>query len=98
MTENDAPVTGADFAYCPTHGDLLSEVRSWRCANAPKGHEFAPLAAEQARADQAEQHITDALAKLDQIDIYQYEVGSASVSEVKRILTTDLTDEQEAMP
>ena len=37
MTDNRT----SEYAYCPIHGDLLAANRSYRCGNAPTGHEYA---------------------------------------------------------
>jgi len=90
---SDAPVTRPDlegFVYCPAHGDLLSGVRSWRCANAPKGHEFAALAAERARADQSNAALLDDAA--DAIEARYYEQDAAV--EYLRSRSRGLTAEQ----
>lgn len=36
-----APLAPSEYAYCPIHGDLLAANRSYRCGNAPTGHEYA---------------------------------------------------------
>ena len=36
-----APPAPTEYAYCPIHGDLLAANRSYRCGNAPTGHEYA---------------------------------------------------------
>ena len=36
-----APPAPSEYAYCPIHGDLLAANRSYRCGNAPTGHEYA---------------------------------------------------------
>ena len=36
-----APPAPSEYAYCPTHGDLLAANRSYRCGNAPTGHEYS---------------------------------------------------------
>jgi hypothetical protein len=36
-----------EILYCPFHGDLLSAPRSYRCHNAPKGHEFRRTAVQE---------------------------------------------------
>lgn len=35
------PQAPSEALYCAVHGDLLAAPRSWRCANAPEGHELA---------------------------------------------------------
>ena len=35
-----APPAPSEYAYCPIHGDLLAANRSYRCGNAPTGHEY----------------------------------------------------------
>ena len=37
MTDNRT----SEYAYCPIHGDLLAANRSYRCGNAPTGHEYS---------------------------------------------------------
>lgn len=36
-----APPAPSEYAYCPIHGDLLAANRSYRCGNAPTGHEYS---------------------------------------------------------
>ena len=36
-----APQAESEYIYCPEHGDLLAGNRSYRCANAHTGHEYA---------------------------------------------------------
>jgi len=36
----EALLVAEEPTYCPVHGNLLAAPRSYRCAEAPKGHEF----------------------------------------------------------
>ena len=58
-----APPAPSEYAYCPIHGDLLAANRSYRCGNAPTGHEYAAPVQPSSTVDEAEARIAEA-AKL----------------------------------
>ena len=48
-----APHAESEYAYCPIHGDLLAANRSYRCGNAPTGHEYAAPVQPSSTVDEA---------------------------------------------